>query len=237
MHDIAIRGARIVDGSGAAPFIGDVAIQGDRIAAIGTDVGPATQEIDAQGKILTPGWVDIHSHYDGQATWDPLLSPSSAHGVTTTVMGNCGVGFAPAQRDQHDWLISLMEGVEDIPAPRSPRAYRGLGKPFPNISTFSTRCPALSMLPLWSRTAPCGAYVMGRKVCGARTLLARAAPGDAADCPRFDLGRCDRTVDITHQAASCFGRQPRFRGVSSRSTSLSHSAAPCRKQAAVSFSL
>lgn len=115
MHDLVIRGGTIVDGSGGAPYVGDVAVDGDRIVQVGGDVGAARQEIAAHGKIVTPGFVDVHTHYDGQATWDQEMAPSSWHGVTTVVMGNCGVGFAPARPDRHEWLISLMEGVEDIP--------------------------------------------------------------------------------------------------------------------------
>ena len=115
MRDLIIRGGTIVDGTGEAPFIGDVAIDGDRIVQVGQVSGPARREIDATGKIVTPGFVDIHTHYDGQATWDPLLAPSSWHGVTTAVMGNCGVGFAPVRPEHHQFLIELMEGVEDIP--------------------------------------------------------------------------------------------------------------------------
>jgi N-acyl-D-aspartate/D-glutamate deacylase len=115
MHDIVIRGGTIVDGSGKPRFKGDVAIDGTLITAVGDNVGPGKQEIDATGKIVAPGWVDVHTHYDGQATWDQEMAPSSWHGVTTVVMGNCGVGFAPAKPDKHQWLIGLMEGVEDIP--------------------------------------------------------------------------------------------------------------------------
>lgn len=114
-HDLVIRGGTIVDGSGGAPFTGDVAVDGDRISIVGTVSGTGREEIDATGCIVTPGFVDIHTHYDGQATWDQEMAPSSWHGVTTVVMGNCGVGFAPARPDRHDWLIGLMEGVEDIP--------------------------------------------------------------------------------------------------------------------------
>ena len=115
MWDLIIRNGTIVDGTGAAPFRGDVAIDGDKIVAVGDLAGSAKREIVATGKIVTPGWVDIHTHYDGQATWDHLLAPSSWHGVTTAIMGNCGVGFAPVRPDQHQFLIELMEGVEDIP--------------------------------------------------------------------------------------------------------------------------
>ncbi len=115
MHDLVIRNGSVVDGTGAPARNADVAIDGGRISQVGKVSGKGKREIDAQGKIVTPGWVDIHTHYDGQVTWDPLLTPSSWHGVTTVVMGNCGVGFAPARPDKHDWLIELMEGVEDIP--------------------------------------------------------------------------------------------------------------------------
>ena len=115
MHDIIIRGGRIVDGTGDEAFVGDVAVSDGSIVEVGEVSGRAAREVDAAGAIVTPGWVDIHTHYDAQATWDPELTPSGWHGVTTVVMGNCGVGFAPAAPDRHQWLIELMEGVEDIP--------------------------------------------------------------------------------------------------------------------------
>src|SRR4051812_25682866 len=115
--DLVIRGGRIIDGTGAEPFAGDLAIKGDRIAAIGTVDQAGRTEIDAAGSIVTPGFVDIHTHYDGQVTWESDLIPSSAHGVTTVVMGNCGVGFAPCRPGGQDMLMRLMEGVEDIPHP------------------------------------------------------------------------------------------------------------------------
>ncbi|MEM1131327.1 MAG: D-aminoacylase [Pseudomonadota bacterium] len=115
MHDLIIRGGTIVDGTGKAAYTADIAVDGDTITAIGDISGEAREEIDATGRIVTPGFVDIHTHYDGQATWDSEMAPSSWHGVTTVVMGNCGVGFAPALPDRHEWLIGLMEGVEDIP--------------------------------------------------------------------------------------------------------------------------
>ncbi len=116
MHDLVIRAGTVVDGTGGAPKVADVAVQDGRIVEVGRDVGAGRRELDADGLLVTPGWVDIHSHYDGQALWDPVLETSAAHGVTTVVMGNCGVGFAPVRRDQQAWTIALMEGVEDIPA-------------------------------------------------------------------------------------------------------------------------
>ena len=115
MHDLVIRGGMVVDGTGAPAFAADVAVDGGLITAVGTITAKGKREIDAAGMIVTPGWVDIHTHYDGQATWDPVMAPSSWHGVTTAIMGNCGVGFAPVRPDAHDFLIELMEGVEDIP--------------------------------------------------------------------------------------------------------------------------
>ena len=115
MHDLVIRNGKIVDGTGAPAFVGDLAIDGDKISAVGGEISEGKREIDAKGLLVAPGWVDVHTHYDGQVTWDPYLSPSSWHGVTTVVMGNCGVGFAPVRPDEHEFLIELMEGVEDIP--------------------------------------------------------------------------------------------------------------------------
>ncbi len=115
--DLVIRAGLIVDGSGEAPFEADIGLRDGLVAEIGPDLGAGGEEIDATGLIVTPGFVDIHTHYDGQASWDSRLTPSSEHGVTTVVMGNCGVGFAPCRPDDRDRLISLMEGVEDIPNP------------------------------------------------------------------------------------------------------------------------
>ena len=115
MRDLIIRNGTIVDGTGVAPFKGDIAVTGGKIVEVGVVTGSAHREIDAEGMLVTPGWVDIHTHYDGQATWDHLLAPSSWHGVTTAIMGNCGVGFAPVRPTDHQFLIELMEGVEDIP--------------------------------------------------------------------------------------------------------------------------
>ncbi|MEL6387826.1 MAG: amidohydrolase family protein [Pseudomonadota bacterium] len=116
-HDLVIRNGFVCDGTGTPGFEADIAIDGGRITAIGAMQGRGRREIDAKGQIVTPGFVDIHTHYDGQVTWGDALSPSSIHGVTTAVMGNCGVGFAPCKPEDHDRLIRLMEGVEDIPFP------------------------------------------------------------------------------------------------------------------------
>jgi N-acyl-D-aspartate/D-glutamate deacylase len=115
LHDLLVRGGRIADGLGSPLFEADVAVRDGRIVAVGHDLGPAREVLDAAGAVVAPGFVDIHTHYDGQAVWDSTLASSSWHGVTTAVMGNCGVGFAPVRVPDRDRLIELMEGVEDIP--------------------------------------------------------------------------------------------------------------------------
>ena len=140
-YDLIIRNGTVVDGTGAPRFTGDVAVRDGLIAAVGTVQGDAAEEIDAAGKIVAPGWVDIHTHYDGQATWDQEMAPSSWHGVTTVVMGNCGVGFAPAKPDSHDWLIGLMEGVEDIPGTALAEGMKW------NWETFPEYLDALEAMP------------------------------------------------------------------------------------------
>ena len=116
-YDVVIRGGTVMDGNGGTPFEADVAIKDGKIAAVGAISGSGTDEIDAKGLSVTPGFVDLHTHYDGQAMWDSHLAPSSWHGVTTVVMGNCGVGFAPVRKGEQDQVIALMEGVEDLPGP------------------------------------------------------------------------------------------------------------------------
>lgn len=113
--DLVIRGGLVVDGTSSEPFVGDIAVDDGLIVAVGEVDGRGRQEIDASGQLVTPGFVDVHTHYDGQATWENRMSPSSNHGVTTVLMGNCGVGFAPCRPHQRDMLVKLMEGVEDIP--------------------------------------------------------------------------------------------------------------------------
>ncbi|MHA3023821.1 N-acyl-D-amino-acid deacylase family protein [Mycobacterium sp. BMJ-28] len=114
-HDLVIRNGTIVDGSGGEPYFGDVAVTDGVITAVGTVPGDGAREIDAAGLLVTPGFVDLHTHYDGQAIWSERMTPSSAHGVTTAVMGNCGVGFAPCRPADHETLVDVMAGVEDIP--------------------------------------------------------------------------------------------------------------------------
>src|SRR5260221_3629133 len=123
--DLVVRNGTVIDGTGGEPREADVAVQEGRIAAIGRIAGAGREEIDAKGMAVTPGFVDIHTHYDGQVTWDDRFTPSSGHGVTTVLMGNCGVGFAPCRPQDRDTLIKVMEGGRRIPAPRQrPRMAR-----------------------------------------------------------------------------------------------------------------
>jgi N-acyl-D-aspartate/D-glutamate deacylase len=163
---LVIRGGTVVDGTGAAPAPGDVAIDGGRITAVGRVDDPGTEEIDATGKIVTPGFVDIHTHYDGQVTWDPLLTPSTWHGVTTVVMGNCGVGFAPAKPDEHEWLIGLMEGVEDIPGAALSEGMRWGWESFPEFLDFLDDQPLAIDIGTQVPHGAVRGYVMGER--GAR---------------------------------------------------------------------
>lgn len=163
MHDLVIRGGLVVDGSGAPPRRADVAVDGDRIVAVGDNVGSGREEIDASGKIVAPGFVDIHTHYDGQATWDREMAPSSWHGVTTVVMGNCGVGFAPAKPDRHDWLISLMEGVEDIPGTALAEGMTWDWESFPEYLDALERLPRTVDVGTHVPHGALRAYVMGQR--------------------------------------------------------------------------
>lgn len=135
-YDLIIRGGTILDGSGAPAFEGDVAVSGGVISAVGKVNGKGIEEIDARGQAVTPGFVDLHTHYDGQVTWGEAMSPSSLHGITTVVMGNCGVGFAPCKPDDHDRLIRLMEGVEDIPFPVLAEGLPWAWESFPDYLDF-----------------------------------------------------------------------------------------------------
>ena len=166
MHDLVIRGGTIVDGTGVAAFTGDVAIDDGLITAVGTVEAKGREEIDARGKIVTPGFVDVHTHYDGQATWDPEMAPSSWHGVTTVVMGNCGVGFAPAKPDRHDWLIGLMEGVEDIPGTALAEGMTWDWETFPEYLDALERLPRTVDVGTHVPHGAVRAYVMGER--GAR---------------------------------------------------------------------
>ncbi len=181
MHDLVIRGGTVVDGSGGPCRIADVAVDAGLVTKVGVVEAKGRQEIDAAGLIVTPGWVDIHTHYDGQVTWDPYLSPSCWHGVTTVVMGNCGVGFAPVKPDRRDWVIALMEGVEDIPGSALAEGIKWEWETFPEyLDSLERQTRVLDV----ATQAPHGAiraYVMGER--GARNEA--ATPDDIKEMGRI----------------------------------------------------
>ena len=182
MFDIIIRGGTIVDGTGASRFTGDVAITNGVITEVGTPiVGEAKEEINAAGKLVTPGFIDIHTHYDGQVSWDTLLEPSSGHGVTTVVVGNCGVGFAPVRPGREEWLVQLMEGVEDIPGTALHEGINWEWETFPEyLDAIDARRYAVDIAAYVPHGAVRG-YVMGER--GARNEDATAE--DIAEMARI----------------------------------------------------
>lgn len=163
MHDLVIRDGTVIDGSGGERFRGDIAMSDGVITEVGTVSGRGQREVQANGCLVTPGWVDVHTHYDGQATWDPLLAPSSWHGVTTVIMGNCGVGFAPVRADARDFLIELMEGVEDIPGSALAEGIDWQWESFPEYLDALERFPRAIDVGTQVPHAAIRAYVMGER--------------------------------------------------------------------------
>ena len=181
MHDLVIRNGKVVDGSGRDAFYADVAVRDGKIAEVGPKLGPARREIDADGALVTPGWVDVHTHYDGQVTWDPELSPSSWHGVTTVVMGNCGVGFAPARPDERDFLIRVMEGVEEIPGAALDEGMTWNWETFPEyLDSLDQQQRSIDVVAQVPHSA-LRCYVMGE----ARALEDEATPDEIAEMSRI----------------------------------------------------
>ena len=163
MHDLVIRNGTVVDGTGRERFVGDVAVDDGIVTAVGAVGGRGRRELDARELLVTPGWVDVHTHYDGQVTWDPILAPSSWHGVTTLVMGNCGVGFAPVQPGHQDFLIELMEGVEDIPGTA---LHEGIGWGWESFPEYLDALAAMPrVLDVAAQVPHCAlrAYVLGAR--------------------------------------------------------------------------
>ena len=163
MHDLVIRGGTIIDGTGAPPFAGDIAVDGDSIVAVGAVAGPGREEIDATDHIVTPGFVDLHTHFDAQIGWDPMLTPVSWHGVTTVLMGNCGVTFAPCRAEDRELLAGMMEAVEDIPKAAIlsglPWNWEHYGDYLDSVETMS---PAINIAGLIGHCA-LRFYVMGER--------------------------------------------------------------------------
>ena len=165
IHDLVIRNGNIVDGSGKKPFLGDIAIDEGKITKVGEVINSGKKEIDASGNLVSPGWVDIHTHYDGQVCWDPYLTPSSWHGVTTVVMGNCGVGFAPVKPGDQNFLIQLMEGVEDIPGTALHEGIDWEWETFPEFLDAIEKKEFVMDLGFMIGHGPVRSYVMGYDRC------------------------------------------------------------------------
>jgi N-acyl-D-aspartate/D-glutamate deacylase len=161
--DLVIRNGTLADGTGGPLRRADIAVAGDRIVDVGEGVARGRRELDAEGLLITPGFVDPHTHYDGQATWDAQLAPSSHHGVTTVAMGNCGVGFAPVEPDRHDWLIATMEGVEDIPGTALHEGLQWDWETFPEYLDALERQPRTIDVGTHLPHAALRAFVMGER--------------------------------------------------------------------------
>ena len=165
LHDLVIRNGKILDGSGKKPFFGDIAIDDGKITSVGKIESSGKKEFDAKGNLVTPGWVDIHTHYDGQVSWDPYLTPSSWHGVTTAVMGNCGVGFAPVRPGDENFLIQLMEGVEDIPGSALHEGIDWDWETFPEFLDAIDKKEFVMDVGFMMGHGPLRSYVMGYERC------------------------------------------------------------------------
>ncbi|RZI78361.1 MAG: D-aminoacylase [Variovorax sp.] len=239
-HDLLIENATLVDGTGAAPFTADIAVRGALIAAIsrtpGKLAGTARETIDARGAWVTPGFIDIHTHYDGQATWDDCFSPSIHHGVTTVVMGNCGVGFAPVRPGREDDLVKLMEGVEDIPGAALHEGIRWNWESFPQYMDALAATPRSLDYLVQVPHDPLRMYVMGERavaeqaataedIADMRALLREALKAGAAG---FSTGRSDnhRTSE-GHETPASEASAAELTGIASAFEGLNHGVVQC----------
>ena len=196
--DLVIRGGTIADGKGGELFEADVAITGGRITEVGKVAAKGKEEIDAKGKLVTPGFVDVHTHYDGQVTWSQDITPSSQNGVTTAIMGNCGVGFAPCRPADHVRLIQLMEGVEDIPEPVLSAGIPWAWESFPDYMELAVE--AEFRHGYRRAIAACGAARLrdGRARRAPRSRNARGQQGDGGARRRRRAVRRARLLDLAH---------------------------------------
>src|SRR5215469_680439 len=207
-YDLLIRNGTIVDGLGGEPYVGDVAVRDGVIAAVGHVNGePAQREIDATGLLVTPGFVDLHTHYDGQSIWSERLTPSSAHGVTTVLMGNCGVGFAPCRQEDHDVLVDVMAGVEDIPGVVMTDGLPWTWETFPEymdaLEAGKRDIDVAAYLP----HSPLRVYVMGRRGADREPATAedlakmRALAKEAIDAGALALASARLTIHKTESGS------------------------------------
>lgn len=203
MYDLIIKGGTVYDGTGSEGFTADVAIEGDRIAEVGHVTAPATRTLDARGAAVMPGFVDVHTHYDGQVTWDEALAPSIFHGVTTAIMGNCGVGFAPVRPTDHQALVDLMEGVEDIPGAALAEGLTWEWETFPEYMDHVETIPHTMDVGLQVPHDALRMYVMGARAVAneeaneedIRAMREHLATALAAGAVGFSTGRTDNHRD------------------------------------------
>ena len=223
MFDLKITGGTVVDGTGVERFRADIGVKDGRIVEVrkrngdhaGLE-GEAAETLDATGRIVAPGFVDIHTHYDGQVSWDPLLEPSSLHGVTTVVGGNCGVGFAPVAPGREQWLIELMEGVEDIPGSALAEGITWQWESFPEYLDAIEKRDARGRFRHPDRSWRGPRIRDGRPRCPQRGGHRRRHCGDVPNRPGGDRGGRARLLHVSHRGAPCRRRRAGTRNVRRR---------------------